>query len=669
MKRTDLLLNYLKENRIWNKFGFSMLLLFIAFGIQSNVFSQSFLSASGKKMVNSSGQEVILRGVNLGGWVLQEGYLMCPTSSCGVGTQWQMKKKYYDAGQTDAQVEAFYQSWRDNFITQADINYIASLGFNCVRLPMHYELFLTPSQRAVRNSVIRNSGNYGTYLNSLNTWYNSNQIAVDASLEGFKIIDKVISWCSAKGIYVILDMHAAPGAQGNDANISDALYGNNLWTNGWVYQNILNRMWEKISARYKSNSTVAFYDLINEPNQIPSQQDLHSLYQRLINTIRNQGDNHMLMIEGDGWGNNYNYNEPFTFSPNWGLVYNAHRYWINEGDDWVRDGNPNQINRMINLIEFRDRHNVPVWVGETGENNSAWLKQNVDKLNNAGIGWCHWTYKRWDVNENSAVRRIPGSWPTDGAGVMSAVLNNMKFASTIENTNTVNAIRPPAQIVCTTPPASGSVIWLQNSSKYVSSNNGTKALTCDRASAGGWEKFTLVTSGNKFSLLGSNSRYVSSENGAAAMTCTRTAIGGWEQFEWCPVPGSSQIAIKGSNGLYVCSDGGATTGMMCNRSSVSGWEAFSWAYSTKSASIELSVEEEIQNNDLVVYPNPASTYIKLKTGLSNYNVEIYDFQGRLVLQATINGNNEIGISSLKPGLYVVRANDNINNFTQKLEVR
>src|SRR5688572_16276933 len=224
------------------------------------------------------------------------------------------------------------------------------------------------------------------------------------------MINNILSWCASNGMYVILDLHAAPGGQGADQNISDLFYANDLW-NQQVFKDVTNKLWEKISARYKSEGRIAWYELINEPNQTPSNQVIHDLYQRLINTIRNQGDNHIIMIEGNGWGNNYDYMEPYTFSPNWGLIYSAHRYWINASDDWVRDPNPNQINRMINLTEFRTRHNVPVFVGETGENTNDWLRQNIAWMEEWGIGWAHWTYKRHDVGENAAMMRIGGAYP------------------------------------------------------------------------------------------------------------------------------------------------------------------------------------------------------------------------------------------------------------------
>jgi endoglucanase len=79
--------------------------------------------------------------------------MLNPAGSSSVKTQWQMKQQYYNEGQSDEQVESFYASWRETFITRADIDYIASLGFNSLRLPLHYELFLTSSQRSIEKRV------------------------------------------------------------------------------------------------------------------------------------------------------------------------------------------------------------------------------------------------------------------------------------------------------------------------------------------------------------------------------------------------------------------------------------------------------------------------------------------------------------------------------------
>lgn len=120
----------------------------------------------------------------------------------------------------------------------------------------------------------------------------------------------------------------------------------------------------------------------------------------------------------------------------------------------------------------------------------------------------------------------------------------------------------------------GQVISLRGiSNQFVSGENGASPMWCNRASAGDWEKFTIVDAGGGKIALRSMNKYVSSENGAAPLTCSRTTIEDWEKFDWI-VNADGKISLRGNNGLYVSSENGANA-MTCTRPSISGWEAFS----------------------------------------------------------------------------------------------
>ncbi|KAA2239380.1 glucan endo-1,6-beta-glucosidase [Chitinophaga agrisoli] len=108
---------------------------------------------------------------------------------------------------------------------------------------------------------------------------------------------------------------------------------------------------------------------------------------------------------------------------------------------------------------------------------------------------------------------------------------------------------------------------------YVSSENGTQAMNCNRPVASGWETFTVVDAGGGKIALMSQGKYVSSENGTQAITCNRTAIGDWEKFDWIPTT-DGKVFLRGNNGMYISSENG-TQAMTCNRPTASGWEAFS----------------------------------------------------------------------------------------------
>ncbi|GAB3637236.1 hypothetical protein GCM10027422_28260 [Hymenobacter arcticus] len=404
------------------------------------------LRAEGPKIVDAQHHEVLLQGMNLGGWLLQEGYMMKPNYG---GTQGSVKKVLYQAGLSDAAVEKFYQQYRDNFITKSDIDFIAQQGFNCIRLPLHYDLFLTPTQRAVRNSVIRGTVPYASYVAQLKEWQQQGELFREpAQLEAIRLIDKTLAWCAANKLYVVLDLHAAPGAQGTDSNIADALQPNDFW-NEPVYQDITNGLWATLAQRYKNDGRIAMYDLVNEPNNVPGgNPPIQAMLERLINTVRATGDQHLLLLEGNGYGNNYNALEKKTFTHPENLVYNAHRYSIlpkyplsNAPD--ASNPDANQLGTIGNLLAFRQAQNVPVWVGETGENTPQWMGEAARNLNRAGIGWCSWTYKRFNDKPIAALLRIKPPYLVDvkSAAELPAILENIKFKNCVPNPETIEALK------------------------------------------------------------------------------------------------------------------------------------------------------------------------------------------------------------------------------------
>jgi len=588
--------------------------------------AQSRLRADGQRIVNAANQEVILKGVGLGGWVLQEGYMLKPEFTGG-GTQWSVKKRLYDQGQSEAAVEAFYQSWRDNFITKADIDFIAAQGFNCVRLPMHYELFLTSAQRSVRNSVIRDPANINNYVNSLSTWYDQNQLFNDpANLEGFRIIDRLLGWCAANNMYVILDLHALPGGQGTDANIADVLVQNDLWyrrdsQNRLIYQDITVRLWQRIAQRYINDDRVAMYDFINEPNNVPDNRWIHDIFERLINAVRALGDTHLILIEGNGWGNNYNYMEPYTFTNRSNLVYSAHRYWVTNDITAREANNANQINLIGNLVDFRANHNVPVWVSETGENSDAWLRENAQNLLTQGIGFLHWTHKRTSSTPNAALLRINPPYILDGAANMSAVLENIKFVNNVPNPGPIAAVSPNNLGTCAYAGAPSTIqaeTYCTMSGVQIESttDGGANGFSVGFIDTGDWMSYRInVPVSGTYTMQyrvasqsgGGVIRLETYGGGSVLGTVNVPATGGWQTWQtishtvqlnagqqqiaiavptggfnlnWFSVsappvqiPIGQTISLRGNNNLYVSSENG-TAAMQCTRTTASSWEQF-----------------------------------------------------------------------------------------------
>jgi glucosylceramidase len=119
----------------------------------------------------------------------------------------------------------------------------------------------------------------------------------------------------------------------------------------------------------------------------------------------------------------------------------------------------------------------------------------------------------------------------------------------------------------------GQTITLKgNNNLYVSGENGTQAMNCNRTTAQAWEQFLVVDAGNGKVALQSMGKYVSSENGAQPITCSRTTFQAWETFTWIN-NADGTISLQGNNGDFVSSENGAQA-MTCNRTTAQGWEEF-----------------------------------------------------------------------------------------------
>ncbi|HEX7457446.1 MAG TPA: cellulase family glycosylhydrolase, partial [Ginsengibacter sp.] len=226
------------EIKLFPQKKFQFVVLFFLCNLFFNKLSaQGFLKAAGKKIVNAKGQNILLRGEGLGGWMLQEGYML------GINKDAQQNKiraRIEDMMGAKETAE-FYDVWLHNFMQKIDIDSMRAWGFNSVRLPMHYNLFTLPVDKEP--------------VTGQNTWLD----------KGFELTDSLLAWCKANHMYLILDLHAAPGGQGNDLNISDRdSSAPSLWQSEANQQKTI-ALWKKLADRYKNEEWIGGYDILNEP--------------------------------------------------------------------------------------------------------------------------------------------------------------------------------------------------------------------------------------------------------------------------------------------------------------------------------------------------------------------------------------------------------------------
>jgi len=328
---------------------------FIAlFILTTHVDAQGFLTTQGKSIVDESGNEVLLRGMGLGGWMLQEGYMLQTAEFAN--PQYQIRQHIEELIGSE-KTQEFYDAWLANHVREQDIAALKSWGFNSVRLPMHYNLFTLPIQEEP--------------IEGENTWLD----------KGLELTDSLLAWCKKNEMYIVLDLHAAPGGQGYDQGISD--YDTNLpslWESSQNQDKTV-ALWRRIADHYKDESWIAGYDLINEPNwDLNQNQALRNLYGRITEAIREVDQRHIIFIEGNWFANDFT-----GLTPPWdnNMVYSPHKYWsINDQTSiqWV--------------LDLRNNYNVPLYLGETGENSNVWFKDAVELYERNNMGWAWWPMKK-----------------------------------------------------------------------------------------------------------------------------------------------------------------------------------------------------------------------------------------------------------------------------------
>jgi endoglucanase len=386
--------------------------------------SQTFLKAQGRIITDGKGNKVILRGMGLGGWMLQEGYMF---KLGNTGQQHRIRARIEEvAGTTYAQ--QFYERWLTNHTRKIDIDSMASWGFNSIRLPMHYALYTLPAEKEP--------------VAGQNTWID----------KGFALTDSLLKWCKANHMYLILDLHAAPGGQGNDLAISDRDASKpSLWDSPANQQKTI-ALWKKLAQRYANEPYIGGYDIINEPNwgfekatdtkgtDETKNAPLRQLMVDITKAIREVDKNHIIIIEGNGFGNNYR-----GIFPLWdnNMVLSFHKY-----------GNFNTVGSIQGFLNMSRDNNVPLWMGESGENSNTWFTEAIKLVEGQNIGWSWWQEKKIGINNPLEIKLTPsyqklldywydkGSKPAQNEAIaaLNEFLENIKLENNIYHRDVTDAM-------------------------------------------------------------------------------------------------------------------------------------------------------------------------------------------------------------------------------------
>lgn len=273
--------------------------------IRSPLNNHDFLTCEGNKLITSGGVETVLRGMNL-----NDELFGCNNSGVDLsaynGEMFRLASERFG----DYGARQIFKKLYESLVTPEDIKYLKKLGVNCVRIPLRY------------NTLLKNGD-------------------VSEKID-FSGLDTIIKKCKKAGIYVILDLHSAPGYQSNDKSCgkADACGLFEGGKKGLDFRNEVIKIWLKISDHYKNEPTVAAYDLLNRPLHYVAEYEkyvhlLSKFYRRAVKAIRSRGDNHVVILESVSEPSAF-YDADAVKNTNIALGIYSHYHTVYESDSVIR---------------------------------------------------------------------------------------------------------------------------------------------------------------------------------------------------------------------------------------------------------------------------------------------------------------------------------------------
>ena len=316
--------------------------------------SSEFVRVEGPDLIAPDGSKLYIVGTNLGNWLNPEGYMFGFSRM----TSPRLINDVFCHLVGPFKAAEFWKSFKDNYITEKDIAFIASTGANTIRVPFHYKLFT-----------------------------DEDYMGLTSVQDGFERLDSVVEWSKRHNLYVILDMHDAPGGQTGD-NIDDSYGYPWLMVDEEAQQQFCD-IWKNIALHYKAEPAILGYELINEPiatyfdNQDELNACLEPLHKRAVAAIREVDKNHIVLIGAPQWNSNFAPLKDTSYDDK--LMFTCHRY-----------GGPAIPEAITGFIAFRDASNKPMYMGEIGHNTFQWQSDFVKVLKDNNIGYTFWPYKKRD---------------------------------------------------------------------------------------------------------------------------------------------------------------------------------------------------------------------------------------------------------------------------------
>ncbi len=260
------------------------------------------------------------------------------------------------------------RTFQDHFITEADVAQVAALGLNAIRVPVFYL-------------------NLETDVTGENTYDG----------EGFLRLHRLALWARKHKVYLILDLHGAPGGQSTawHTGLPD---GGSLWERPECIQKTA-RLWKALASYFAGDPHIAAYDLLNEPMSVQTAAQYREVHDAIYRAIREADPDHIVIVE-DG------YKAPGVLvSPKemgWeNAMFSIHLY----PDPPKTPGEYGAaVDRALKVAEsyydYSKRYDCPLLLGEFNpETDAVWgpaaMEGALAALNRRGVHWTVWSWKFW----------------------------------------------------------------------------------------------------------------------------------------------------------------------------------------------------------------------------------------------------------------------------------
>lgn len=336
-----------------------------------------------------------LKGVNLGGWLVLEPWINTDLFSKDNFSDGDIPGDEFNfceqlgTDKAGELLEKHYSSW----ITEDDFSKMKEYGLNAVRIPIGYWAFK---------------------LMSTDKYYKGKQK---------DYLEKAISWARNNDMYVIIDLHGAPGSQnGYDSSGHKDFHDWNKYNNLDETKDILKDIFKKYGTDdYKD--VIIGIELVNEPlvggDDGVTQDYLSDFYKDVIDEARNDDSIKQNIVLHDGylwqgaWADK-------SYNDDSGIVYDTHLYML-YNSDYKSKSYDDKIEQVCTWGKDIDKLDYKEFVGEFTaawdadsdsiytKKISKWSDDDKNKLRKyieaqftafeKSYGWFFWNWKMGDSDQ------------------------------------------------------------------------------------------------------------------------------------------------------------------------------------------------------------------------------------------------------------------------------